>query len=388
MRNWVLRGLMALALCAAWMFSAEAKELPTVVWTRDVYGVDDTDKNIQKEWHLLTDEGKARIAEAITRKLEEQQKQGKLPFKLAEASAEQERNAEIMAESPISIVPIVVTDAAFHWEYKVKEQDLHKYVLASALDIAFCSVDEGGALQMLANIPLHFYTVLPESGALHDMRKLAPEEQQELYTRFTVRMIEQGLDFAKEKRLLRHIEDKAEGIEDTYQVTDVVISSPKAQEVFAGYNGARAAYVKKVVGDMFSSAYARRTGHVVFPSRASGTWNDDAVKGTYSLRLSSMHSGEKVMVLPPPDHPITLDVTGVGKQEIETKKKSYVNGFMGYKVWLAKSFVEGKEEKEATNWTQQEFIRLQSGAINIEDHDVFRMLLIGAAVTLGDQKID
>ena len=73
------------------------------------------------------------------------------------------------------------------------------------MDIAFCSTDENGALQMLGNIPLHFYTVLPESNALNDMRKLTPKEQQEVYARFTVRMIEQGLDFAKGKRLLRHI---------------------------------------------------------------------------------------------------------------------------------------------------------------------------------------
>ena len=92
--------------------------------------------------------------------------------------------------------------------------------------------------------------------------------------------------------------------------------------------------------------------------------------------------------MPKPDHSIILDVTGIGKKEIETKKKSNINGFMGYKVWLAKSFVEGKEEKEVTNWTEEEFIRLDGGAINIEDHDVFRMLLIGAAVKLGDQKID
>lgn len=387
MRNWAWKILAVLALCA-WMLPVEAKEIPTVVWTRDVYGIED--EKIPKEWHLLTDDGKKQIVDAITRKLEEQERQGKLPFKLAEPTGE--KNATIV-DTQISIVPIVVSDAAFHWRYTIKnaqgqDVDLHKYVMVSALDLAFCSVDEDGSLQLLGNIPLHYYTVLPESGNLHDMRMLSREEQADSYTRFTVRMIDKGLDFDKEKKLLRNIADKAEGIEDTFQVTDVEISSAKAQAVFDGYNGARAAYVKKVIGDVFSSAYARRTGHVVFPSRVSGTWNDDAVKGTYSLRLNSMHSGEKEMIMPKPDHSIILDVTGIGKKEIETKKKSNINGFMGYKVWLAKSFVEGKEEKEVTNWTEEEFIRLDGGAINIEDHDVFRMLLIGAAVKLGDQKID
>ncbi|MBR2214472.1 MAG: hypothetical protein IJ849_01780 [Selenomonadaceae bacterium] len=373
--------------------TAEAKELPTVVWTNSVYALDQKvyqgQEGYKENWNLLTDNGRKRIAEAITRKLKAQAAEGKLPFKVQESS--RELNADLGrdvegVDSPIGIVPIVTTDASFHTGYKVGSDELHRYIIIAALDIAFCSQDEGGTLRILANIPLHFYLNLPESNNPNDMKLLSRAEEEEYFTRFAVKMIDEHLDFSKEKRLLKNLEEKTEASTDTYQVTSVNISSKRAASMFG--SGAREAYLKKIIGDVFSSAYARNTGHVVYPSLASGNWHKDAVTGLWRTSLDSGHSGEKVDVaMKEADNKITLDVTGVGSGEVATKKQSDVNGYMMYKVWLKKSPVEGKEDPVAELSTTEQFFKVASAGINKDEHDVFRLLLIDAAAELGNRKI-
>ena len=366
---------------------AEARELPEVVWSNMVCGVDN-DKEGKENWHLLTDEGRDRIKAAVHAKLLEQQKAGKLPFKLAEGNWDVDK---IDSSTPVGIVPIVTTNSMFHQEFDIGNKKLHKYVLASALDIAVCSFEsDGQTLRMLYNIPLHFWTSVPENNRLEDMRLLSREEERDLYARFTVKMIEQHLDFSKMNKVMRKLEDKVEAAEATYQVTNINISSPKAQEIFTGSDGlgqARITNLKKIIGDIYTSAYAQRTGHVVYPSLLSGNWVPDAVKGCNVLRLNTGNAGELRMVVKNPDQGITLDITGVGRKEAETKKKSNINGFMAYKVWLAKSPKENEKETEVTNAIVQEFDRYHGKNLGLSDRDIFRMLLIGAAEKLGSQKL-
>ena len=392
------RGLCFLAitmLAILWLSPpAGAAAPPEVVWTRDVYGVDKDDEatiieHKKGNWNLLIDNAKGRdmIADAIFEVLKSQESQGKLPFRLKDVS--HEKNADRgNVDSPIAIVPIVVSAADFHTEYELKDSSLHEYILVSALDIAFCSVDSDGlTLRLLGSIPLHFYTEIPESQKVEDMKLLSRAQEQDFYNRYTVEMIKRHLDFSRVKKLMKHIEDKTEASETTYQVTDVAISSKKATELFQGVDGLRAKYLKKMIADVYTSAYAQRTGNVIYPSLSSGKWTWDAVKRTYALQLNTGHSGDnKTLVMQKPDNEIKLDVTGVANQEIETKKKSDVNGFMLYKVWLKKSPAEGKETLEASPSTTKEFIRSDENGINQEDQDIYRMLLIDAAYQLGAQK--
>ena len=60
---------------------------------------------------------------------------------------------------------------------------------------------------------------------------------------------------------------------------------------------------------------------------------------------------------------------------------------VAYKVWLAKSFTEGNEKAEVTKADIKQLSKVDTGGIRFDDSDVFRKLLIGAAVELGNQKI-
>ncbi len=364
---------------------AGAAKKPEIVWSHDVYGVNDAKG--KAEWHLLTGQGRTVIAEAITRKLRESEQAGKLPFTIREVEGGfGNANGEFAgADTPIGIVPIVVTDAAFHEIYPVGNKRLHEYFIVSALDIAFCSAEADGSLRLLGTIPLHSYMHYPESRNLEQMKELSQEEKVAEFQKLTLKMIGEKLDFAKNKKLLKNLEEKSE-VAETYQVTGMNLTSKKAQEIFTGGDGSREAYLKKVVGDVYTSAYSTASGNVVYPSLLSGTWHHDAVTGLYSMDMTTGTAGNVKMTMKAPDHGITLDVTGLGKAEVPQKRESNINAYILYKARLAKTPVFGKEAGVMINEHLMQYDKINKNMLGLGEHDVYRMLLIGAASKLGEQK--
>ena len=88
----------------------------------------------------------------------------------------------------------------------------------------------------------------------------------------------------------------------------------------------------------------------------SGDWAENPSTGLYALQMTSSHADERtVQTAKNVDHPITLNVTGMGEKEVETKQHSEVNGFKIYKVWL-ESTIDGVT-REVTNDITEEFLR-------------------------------
>ena len=371
---------------------AEAKELPKITWAHDIYMMtvsDDYEKAAQRRSYQLLNTGtpeeqrinREKITQAIADKLKEQE--SILPFKLVttfDTGDLSERNFEqsdLALQSTFALVPIVVTDFAIEQEYVINGQHRYKYLIISALDIAFCSEDEDGALTILSNIPLHFYEMIPTSNTIEQMNHKERVELANIYANFTVDMIKKHLDFSKAKKLLKGLETKQFG--DTYRVENVTYTSQKANEVL-GMNR----LMQRIAGNVFTSDFAAYTGNVVYPMILAGdnsNWIMDATKGFYVARMNTSHSGEKVVQMPSEiDHKIYLDVSGAGSKEVDTKHTSNINGFKAYRLWMT-SKVDGKSI-EVTNDIVEEYLKDNSSASKIikKEPEIFGGLMIGAAV--------
>jgi len=390
MRQLLFGGLLLMSIFSV----AEAKNLPEIVWSRDIYTMtvaDDYQNAQRRRNYQLLNAGTAAeqkanreiIAKAIADKLTEQK--DKLPFKLKmtlDTENLSERNFELndsaMSE-PIALVPIVVTDYSIDKTYVINNQVYHKYIIVSAIDIAFCGEDdESGALTILSNIPLHFYESIPLSNAISDMTEKSQVELAGIYANFTANMIKKHLDFTKAGKVVKGLADKEYRVE-TYRVENVSYSSEKARGVL-GMNK----LMQRIAGNVFTSDFAAHTGKIVYPMILEGdtsSWTTDATQGFYVAKMNTSHSGEKNIRMPTKvDHKIYLDVTGAGSKEIETKYTSDINGFKAYRLWM-KSNVGGKVI-EVTNDITEEFLKTNSVANKIikDEQEIFGGLMIGAAV--------
>lgn len=387
--------VISVSLCAA----AEAKPLPEVVWSNDIYTMtiaDDYQYAEKRRGYQLLNAGspdeqrynREKISRAIAAKLKEQEKN--LPFKLKMTFDENnlsERNFELndqtVGGNVIALVPIVVIDYAIETSYLINNQRYYKYLIVSALDIAFCSEDSDGALTILSNIPLHFYESIPLSNSIDAMTERDRSELARLYANFTANMIKKNLDFTKARKALRGLETKQFG--ETYRVESVTYTSKIANELL-GMNkrGQPVKLMQRITGNIFTSDYAAHTGKVVYPMILEGdnsSWTTDAAQDFYVAKMNTSHSGEKIIRMPKKvDHKIYLDVSGAGSKEIATKYVSNVNGFKVYRLWM-KSKIDRKSI-EITNDITEEFLKDYSSANKIikEDAEIFAGLMIGAAV--------
>ncbi|MBR1647875.1 MAG: hypothetical protein IJ685_14035 [Selenomonadaceae bacterium] len=371
-----------------------AKQLPEIVWAHDVYTMnvagDDQTAQRRRGYQLLNAgtaeeqrENREKIAAAIDAKLKEQG--AKLPFKLKtsfEGNDVSELNSELsdatVGDAPIALVPIVVIDYAIEQVYQINGTPHYKYIIISALDIAFCSEDDDGALTILGNIPVHYYESIPLSNNFAQMTQRDKAELAQIYTNFTVSMIKKNLDFTKYKKVLKTLTDKKLAGE-TYRVENISYTSEKAKGIL-GMNR----LMQRICGNIFTSDFAAHTGNVVYPMILQGdtsNWTIDATQGFYVAKMSTSHSGEKTVRMPASvDHKIYLNVSGIGSAEVQTKQVSNINGFKAYRLWM-ESTIDGKKI-EVTNDITEEYLKDTSSANKIikDEREIFGGLMIGAAV--------
>lgn len=393
----VTKILLGVALLSV-MSTASAKNLPEVVWSHDVYTMTIADDYVyadKRRGYQLLNSGtpdeqqfnREKISRAIDAKLKAQAKS--LPFKLKttfDANDIGERNFDFNDQTVgggvIALVPIVVIDYAIETGYVIGGRTYHKYLLVSALDIAFCSEDSDGALTIVGNIPLHFYETIPLSNSLEAMTERDRSELARLWTNFTAQMIAKHLDFTKARKVLRGIETKQFG--ETWRVESVDYTSKTARELLGtNRRGEPVKLMQRIAGNIFTADFAAHTGNVVYPMILDGdtsSWTTDAARDLYVAKMTTTHSGERIIRMPTKvDHKIFLDVTGAGSREIETKYRSNINGFKMYRLWM-RSKIDGKSI-EVTNDIMEEFFRSGSAdKIIKDDAEIFGGLMIGAAI--------
>lgn len=397
-RKIVTKILLGAVILTGFVTPAVAKNLPEVVWSGDIYTMtiaDDYQYAEKRRNYQLLNTGtnyeqqlnREKISNAIAAKLKSQEKN--LPFKLKttfDSDDLSERNFELndqtVGDNVIALVPIVVVDYAIETSYVIGGRTYHKYLIVSAVDIAFCSEDSDGALTILSNIPLHFYESIPLSNSLETMTERDRSELAAIYADFTARMITKHLDFSKARKALRGLETKQFG--ETWRVESVVYSSDKARGLLGmNRNGQPVKLMQRIAGNIFTGDFAAHTGNVVYPmilEDDTSSWTTDAARDFYVAKMTTTHSGEKIIRMPAHvDHKIFLDVTGAGSKEIETKYRSNINGFKMYRLWM-RSRIDGKSV-EVTNDIMEEFLKSGSADKIIKDEtEIFGGLMIGAAV--------
>ena len=126
------------------------------------------------------------------------------------------------------------------------------------------------------------------------------------------------------KKGFRVVCENIKGLTDeTYQVMDFKISSKKAAKLF------NEKILGAYVSQWFSDFLVERAGKAVLPSKAAGEWVTNATGASFALLVKDGQAHQ--FALPPPKHPIHLDLSGLNDKMIEGNT---VNEIWAYKAWL------------------------------------------------------
>ena len=367
----LVRLAVALVVCLAVSPVVQAKELPVVGWSPNLFSVADGAEN-----HLLDDASRRAITAAVTAKLHDLQQAGRLPFQLKEV--DEETNAEFQAEAPIGLIPIVIADRAFDTSYRIDGMTYYKSLVVSAVDLAFCS-PEGttGSWRVLGTVPLRCYGVLGADASQTEPIPALTKEQE--YERISKMAVARDMDFSGISVLWEDLANRSV-VPETWQVTEVQVPSVRAQEVF----GEDLPAIRNLIGVFFTSSYARHTQHIVYPARTEAGWKKDVEQNLYTLQINSP-TGSAQVVTEKPRHEIHLEFTGLAQGTLQLRHPSKVQKDVGYKVWLKRTLPVGDGDF-VTKTAVRQFSQLDTEAVQLQDADVFTELLLSAAQELGNKK--
>jgi hypothetical protein len=361
------------SVAAAGLVQAKAPDRPAVVWAGKViymYDNDDDADNAAAGHTLLSEAANGRIVQAITAKLHALDKQGRLPFRLQEYGRYVNREGDF-AEAEIGLVPLATLASAVDTDfYGPGGRAMHRSEIISGLMLAICGVEEDGdkiTWRILGGIPLNSYDVIVRTAPI------TPAEKEDAYARLTVQAIQQDLDFHVVKNWSRN------QIGSAYQVSEVKVSSAKAQEIFRDEPD----FIKMVLANYYTSSYQKQTGRLVYPPSVGGIgWEKNVEK---NLQAVHMDSGFYDFVLEPPDeaHRIRLELSGVGWTEVEKKHESDVVRDIVYKIQVKKQ--PGNIKPAEPYDTMREY-KTGNVAVAYNKKDIITKLAIAAAQELGRQE--
>lgn len=326
----------------------------------------------------LDNNTKKQLWQSIYNKLNDMQAKGKLPFELAgETAMVSHKMEELSGDSEIFLIPAVMVNAAHDTSYASTTEVFYNTAITSGISIIFCMAEEnydtgGVTYRMLGMIPLVNNCMIGSDQNHKRTSPLTDYEKLNKFVELSNESINKQLDFSSS---MRNLKDKnAKFNMDTYQVTDVKITSDNAQKAFPGTEGED---LKFLVAYNFTAGYQQRNKRIVYPpSITNSNFASNVAKTAYSLSLDGPNGSVDVGVSDP-GHSISLDITGANF--------TYSNNIIAYKVWLAKSPVEKNEKAELERGYSRELIN--SGNIKIDHGDVYSRLLMGLAWELGGQKL-
>jgi hypothetical protein len=348
-----------------------------VQWAPNVFVTGATDD-------LLNSPGvREQICQALTAKMHELDGQGRLPFQLKETSKDSDTYGS-NGDVNIALIPFSVLDVSFDSKYQLPNGDFYHSVVVSGLDIAFTCPEPAengrGGERLLGVVPLYGYGELGQDLSLRT--PVTKEQKARKYCEVTVQMIRDYLNFDAQKRAVKHFDVKALEEGNTWQVSDVVISSNKANKIFQGENQQK---IKQVIAAFFTGSYQQKTGRTVYPSAVS-TDQSKAINDNMNSFVMSSPVENRTLQIPEADHKIVLDFDGVTQGEVQTKKESDVKRDIAYKAWLKKSPVEGQEKAELDAVAVRREYKTDNVKVEYDTKDIYTELMIKLADAMGKQK--
>ena len=313
--------------------AAFAEEKPEVVWPHSsVNAVSNREATLADATVLQA------VSSAVNDKLHALETAGKLPFSLKES--DDGFTEDITENAAVALIPLIMDDHCYKSEYIINGQPYYKAVVMTQIDVAFCYYPgSGNSLRVLHTIPLIGYSVIGTNGEF--TAPISKAVLQEQFVNNASQLIQDNLEF-KNKRFLDDIELKMV-TPDTYQVTDVTISSAAAQRFY----GPRIPVVKALIASAFTRQYAASHDDVtVLPSIVSGTWQEDAAKKTYQLSLGDTG---KYIVMERANNEIVLDLQKIAAFDIPIEHDAGVYKKKGYTA----SVVNKTDNKTGTATIQE-----------------------------------
>lgn len=207
------------------------------------------------------------------------------------------------------------------------------------------------------------------------------QQKAKVYGDVTVQMIKDYLNFDGQKRLAKQLTVKALEEGNTWQVTDVAISSNKANTIFNGQQQK----LKQVIAAFFTGSYQQKTGRTVYPSSVLKDLSKQVNDNMNALTMNSL-VGTRTLQIPEADHKVTLDFDGVSEGEVQTRKDSDVKKDIAYKAWLKKSPVEGHEQAELDAIVVRREYKTDNVQVSYDKKDVYTELMMKLADAMGKQK--
>ncbi len=366
-----------LFLCLLVSPVAEAKGAQLhAIWLPQIYTMGDKDGE-----HLLAyGNNRDVLSEALTKKMQQLQSEGKLPFFLEFSKDIRMDNlrGNINMDIPIGVMPLVTLDQSMDTAYRAGDEWFYRSIVMSALSLAICSAgDEQSSLRILGVVPMDGSSIVDEGVVHHEPFSKAAKA--DCYQRLTLKMFD-GIDFKGVARSLRDWQDK-QVWPDTYQIVDVAISSEKARQVYHG----KGRIIRNIVGNFYTTEYAKRTQRIVLPPVLAGDMQQKMNEQLYSFEVSSPTNTMR-MEMEKPKYPITLDISGLASGEVARARESAVRRDVIYKVWLTKTPVEGKEQGKLDDYITQPYLKSRDSESQVDESDLYTEVLIGLAKKMANQK--
>lgn len=322
----------------------------------------------------------------IYNKLSSMQAAGKLPFELAGESATRGHSVnEMMLDSgAVYIVPTVMVNSSKDSSYSTDSSTAYTSTVVSGVSLIFAMIEENydtGAtsMKMLGMIPMMGADTIGQPTYDKQLKKyvgmhntpISSAEKLQKFVSLANGAIDEQIDFGSS---MKNLKDKnVEFNHDVYQVTNVKISSQNAINAFPGQE---ADDLKFLVAYYYTAAYQQKNKKLVYPPVGGDKMANAVVDMATSISLDSV-GGKVDVTMMNPAHKITLDITGANNV--------YADNLLSYRVWLAKSPVEGKEKAELERGMARP-MKMNDG-VKIDHSDMYRLMLIGLARELGGQKI-
>lgn len=365
----------ALAVLPLTAEAADAK--PVVNWAPNVFTVGET-----SDESLLSVQGTTgKVASAITARLEELARAGKLPFTLKTDSAAGDLQA-VSDDTTISIQPFSVLDTSFDSQMTVNGQNVYHALILSALDVSVVSrYEEDGKTEyrMLGMVPLHI------AGEITQMTPITQQQKADKYAEITQAIIAADLDFSKNPKLFKNLEERMlSPDEDTWQVADVAMSSKKAQTVY----GNQQDKLRRLVAAFAAASFQQTTQKTVLPSPIETGHYSSSVDANMNAFTISSALGKKTLTIPQAKHQITLDICGVNSGVMD-EDKSDVQRHVMYKAWLRARPTQDAPGSPSEKTIDTTKVMRESKTANVQFSsnpiDIYSALYIDLSTRIGSQ---
>ncbi|WP_295918284.1 hypothetical protein [Anaerovibrio lipolyticus] len=347
----------------------------------------------------IDEDTRRQVERIIGERLKQMADAGDLPYEVRVATADSyhSTNEHIIDSDKIFLYPTIMVSTSIDTVNNNSLETAYTSTVIAGISLMFCMPEEnlditrvtdGGnpvSLRLLGIVPmveaetigLSRYNPSNDSWQNIHNTPISEWEKKGKFISLVRQMMKDDISFSNIKGNLR--DDKAKLGMDTYQVTDVDMSSAMANELFTGKE---AEDLKFLVGYCFTSAYQKKTKRVMYPPAVGGQdLVNSMINGAYKLSLDSAN-GKVDVHMSNPGHSIRLDISGLASEVVDSGNNVYTTL---HKVWLTKSPVEGKEKRELSR-LHERTVKLPPGtSTDSDDNQIYAALLLGLAQELGGQ---